>query len=54
MSITSALFKAARISATTRALTSGSPTKIARRGRNIAVGRSIARAGGWNKLWGKW
>jgi hypothetical protein len=37
--VTSSLFRAARLSATARALFSGSPTKMARRGANILIGR---------------
>ena len=38
-SITSSLFRVARLSATARALFSGSPTKMGRRAANIAIGR---------------
>lgn len=51
MSITGTLFKAARLSATARAVSSGDPRKIARRGKNVIVGRALARAGVWNRLW---
>lgn len=52
MSLTSKLFKAARLSATARALGSGDSTKIGRRGKNILVGRALARGGVWRRLWG--
>jgi hypothetical protein len=52
MSLTSGLFKAARLSATARALSSGDPKKIARRGKNIVLGRAAARGGLWRRLWG--
>ncbi len=45
------LFKLARTVATIKAITSGSPKKIARRGKNIVVGRVLARAGFWRRLW---
>ena len=51
MNITGALFKAARLSATATAVASGHPRKIARRGKNIVVGRAMASAGAWRRLW---
>lgn len=51
MSLTSKLFKAARLSATARAVTSGDSRKIGHRAKNIAVGRLLARAGAWRRLW---
>lgn len=51
MSVTSQLYRAARISATARAVASGDPKRIARRGKNIVVGRALARAGVWRRLW---
>jgi len=51
MSLTSALFKAARLSADMRALSSGDPKRIARRAKNKVVGRTLARAGFWYRLW---
>jgi len=50
-SLTSSLYTAARVSATTRAIASGSPRRIARRGKNLAVGRGLSRAGVWRWLW---
>jgi len=50
-SITSQLFRAARLSATTKAIASGDPRKVARRAKNIAVGRTFAKAGIWGRLW---
>ena len=50
-SITSSAFRVARLSATARAVTSGNPTRIVRRARNIGVGRGIARAGVWRRSW---
>jgi hypothetical protein len=46
----SSLYKAARTVRTIESL--GSPSKAARRAKNIAVGRSLARGGFWNWLWG--
>lgn len=51
MKLTSTLYKLARLSATAKALSSGDPKRIARRATNIAVGRALARAGFWRKLW---
>lgn len=53
MSLTNTLFKAARFSADARALTSGSPRRIATRGKNKIVGRTLAKAGFWSFLWRK-
>lgn len=51
MTITNSLYRAARISATTKAIASGDPKKMARRAKNVAVGRAMARAGVWRRLW---
>lgn len=51
MSITSELFKAARLSATARAVASGDPKRIMRRAKNRAVGRALGGAGVWRRLW---
>ena len=51
MSLTSKLYKAARLSATAKAVSSGDPDKMARRGKNILVGRMFARGGIWRWLW---
>lgn len=50
--LTSKLFRAARASATAKAATSGSSRKMARRGKNIGIGRLLARGGFWNWLFG--
>ncbi len=47
-SITSSAFRVARLSATARAVSTG---HVGRRVKNIAVGRSIGKAGGWRRLW---
>ena len=49
MGITSALYRLARLSADLRALRS--PTSAAHRVKNKAVGRLLARAGIWRRLW---
>jgi hypothetical protein len=54
MSLSRDLYKAARISRDIEVLSTGDPEKIGRRIRNKLVGRALARAGVWNKLWGKW
>jgi hypothetical protein len=51
MRLTSLLFRAARLSATAGALASGHPKRIVRRVKNITVGRVLARAGVWRRLW---
>jgi len=51
MNLSNFLFKAARMSATASALASGHPRRIVRRAKNLTVGRILARAGFWGKLW---
>lgn len=46
--LTSQLYRAARISATGRAIRTGNAP---RRAKNIAVGRALGRAGVWRSLW---
>jgi hypothetical protein len=57
-SFTSAVYRAARLSASARAVRrsvqTGDPSYALRRARNIAAGRTMARAGVWRKVWGKW
>jgi hypothetical protein len=50
-SFTSQLYRAARWSNTISAAASGHPQRIARRAKNIAVGRALGRAGVWRRLW---
>jgi hypothetical protein len=51
MGLTSFLFRLARLSADTRAVASGSPKKVARRGKNKALGRLLGRGKVWRRLW---
>ncbi len=48
---TSTLFRLARRSADIDAVLSGDPKKIERRAKNKIVGRALARAGFWGRLW---
>ena len=50
-SLTRSLYRAARISNTVSAVASGNPKRIARRGKNIVVGRALGRSGFWRWLW---
>jgi hypothetical protein len=50
-SFTSQLYRAARMSNNIGAAASGNPRRIARRARNVAVGRGLGRAGFWRSLW---
>lgn len=47
MGFVSSLYRIARVINTTKALTSGDPNKMARRAKNIAVGRLLGRT----KIW---
>ena len=50
-SLSSQLFRAARIADDVEAVESGNPKRVARRARNVAVGRALGRAGVWRRLW---
>lgn len=50
-SFTSMLYRATRLSNTIGAVASGHPKRIARRAKNIAVGRALSKAGVWRRLW---
>jgi hypothetical protein len=50
----SKLFRLARTVNTVEAIASGDPRRIARRGKNIIVGRALRRVGFWRWLWGGW
>lgn len=51
MSITRDLYRAARIANDVETVASGDPKKIGRRAKNKVVGRALARAGVWRRLW---
>jgi hypothetical protein len=50
-SLTSQLYRAARISNNISAVASGKPGRVARRAKNVAVGRTLGRVGFWRRLW---
>jgi len=50
-SLTSQLYRAARISNNISAVMSGNPRRAARRARNVVVGRALGRGGFWRWLW---
>ena len=50
--LTSSLYKLARTVNTAQAFTSGDSKRAGRRAKNIVVGRSLARGGLWNWLFG--
>ncbi len=45
------LYKLARNVNTAKVLLSGDPKRINRRAKNIVLGRLLARAGVWRRLW---
>jgi hypothetical protein len=50
-SLSSQLFKAARIMDDIEAAGSGNPKRMARRAKNVTVGRALRKAGVWRRLW---
>ena len=50
-SITSQLYRAARISNDISAAASGNPRRAVRRVKNKLVGRELGKAGVWRRLW---
>ena len=50
-SLSSKLFRAARIADDLEAASSGNPRRIRRRAVNVAKGRVLARGGFWRWLW---
>ncbi len=53
LNVTGALYRAARLSNDIGAVTSGKPSRLARRGKNKILGRILGRLGFWRLLWGK-
>jgi hypothetical protein len=51
MRLSSSLFRAARLADDAEAVASGNPRRIARRARNVLIGRALGRAGFWRRLW---
>ena len=51
MGLVSFLFKLARFGADAKAITSGSPKRVARRAKNKAIGRLLGKGGVWRRLW---
>jgi len=49
-SLSSQLFRAARVVDDVEAVESGNPERIVRRGRNVLIGRGLARGGFWRAL----
>jgi hypothetical protein len=50
-SLTSQLYRAARLSNNISALASGNPRRVARRAKNLIVGRALGRSGVWARPW---
>jgi hypothetical protein len=50
-SLTSQIYRAARLSNNIGAVASGHPKRIIRRAKNIAVGRALGKAGVWRGPW---
>ncbi|MDQ6692575.1 MAG: hypothetical protein M3Z13_07395 [Candidatus Dormibacteraeota bacterium] len=51
MRLSTILRRAARAASTVEAVGSGNPRRMARRARNVATGRLLARLGFWRRLW---
>jgi len=45
------LYRLARMERTGEVLASGKPRRIAQRGRNLPLGRLLARVGFWRRVW---
>ena len=50
-SLSSQLFRAARVADDVEAVESGNPKRVERRAKNIALARLLGRAGVWRRLW---
>ena len=46
------LYRGARVSRDANSVLSGKPGRVVRRAKNHVVGRALARAGFWPRLWG--
>ena len=53
LNVTGFLYRAARLSNDMGTLTSGKPSRVARRAKNKLLGRLLARLRFWRFLWGK-
>ena len=51
MGIINFLFRLARLSAATNAVSSADPKHITRRAKNNLLSRALGRAGFWRRLW---
>jgi hypothetical protein len=50
-SLSSKLFRAARVVDDVEAVETGDPKRMARRAKNVAVGKALGKAGVWRRLW---
>jgi hypothetical protein len=50
-SFTSQLYRASRISNNISTIASGNPGRVARRAKNVTIGRALGRGGFWRGLW---
>src|ERR1700743_781443 len=50
-SLSSQLYRAARIANDVEAVESGNPKRVVRRAKNVTLGRALGRAGVWRRLW---
>lgn len=51
MKLISSLYKIARTANTIETVASGDPERVQRRAKNIVVGKVLAKAGFWSRLW---
>jgi len=51
MRLSRLFYRAARVSRDMEAVGSGKPRRVARRAKNVAIGRLLSRAGFWRRLW---
>jgi hypothetical protein len=50
-SLSSTLFRTARVVDDVEAVESGNPKRMVRRGKNVVLGRALSKAGVWRRLW---